>query len=83
MDLELDLIVNPDLSIKWKDFDEYQKGIERGIIRQDWIQGIEIAKKEIFEKIERRKYPFDGSWLNWTPDSTWSPPKLPKNWDKI
>lgn len=83
MDLELDLIINPDLSFKWKDFDEYQKGIEHGIIRQDWIQGIEIAKQEIFEKIERRSYPFDGSWLNWTPDPTWSPPKLPEDWDKI
>ncbi|HQV94341.1 MAG TPA: hypothetical protein PLA27_07405 [Anaerolineales bacterium] len=75
--------VNPDFSFAWKDIDDYQKGIESGIIRQEWVLEIEIAKQEIFEKIERRKYPFDGSWLNWKPDPNWSPPMLPENWDVL
>lgn len=83
MDLEIDLIVNPDFSFEWKDIDDYQKGIESGIIRREWVREIETAKKEIFEKIEHRKYPFDGSWLNWMPDPNWSPPMLPENWDRI
>jgi protein associated with RNAse G/E len=83
LDLDLDLIINPDFSYEWKDVDDYQKAIEKEIIFPEWIQEIETAKQEIFEKLEKRQYPYDGSWLNWMPDPDWSPPKLPQNWDKI
>jgi protein associated with RNAse G/E len=83
LDLELDLIVNPDLTCEWKDVDDYEKAIEHGIMTPQWIQGIEEAKPEIFDRLERRQYPFDGSWLDWKPDPCWSPPTLPENWDKI
>jgi predicted RNA-binding protein associated with RNAse of E/G family len=83
LDLDLDLIIHPDFSYEWKDVDDYQKAIENGIIFPEWIQGIEKAKSDIFNKLEKRLYPFDGSWLNWMPDPIWSPPKLPENWDKI
>jgi predicted RNA-binding protein associated with RNAse of E/G family len=83
LDLDLDLIINPDFSYEWKDLDDYQKAIAHEIISPEWIHGIETAKQEIFAKLEKRQYPFDGSWLNWMPDPSWSPPKLPENWDKI
>jgi protein associated with RNAse G/E len=83
LDLDLDLIINPDLSFRWKDEDDYQKAIDHEVIMPEWTQAIEIAKKEIFNKLEKRQYPYDGSWLNWMPDPDWLPPKLPKNWDKI
>ena len=83
LDLDLDIVINPDLSWHWKDVDDYQKAIDQGIIPPKWTQQIDAAKKEIFEKLERRLYPFNGSWLNWKPDSSWSSPKLPANWDKI
>ena len=83
LDLDLDLIINPDFSFRWKDEDDYQKAIDHEVIMPEWTQAIEIAKKEIFYKIEKRQYPYDGSWLNWMPDPHWLPPKLPKNWDKI
>jgi protein associated with RNAse G/E len=83
LDLDLDLIIHPDFSYEWKDAEDYQKAIENEIILPEWIQGIDRAKREIFEKLEKRLYPYDGSWLNWIPDPTWSPPTLPENWDKI
>jgi len=83
LDLDLDLIINPDFSFRWKDEDDYQKAIDHEVIMPEWTQAIEIAKKEIFNKLEKRQYPYDGSWLNWMPDPDWLPPKLPKNWDKI
>ena len=83
LDLDLDLIINPDFSFRWKDEDDYQKAIDHEVIMPEWTQEIEIAKKEIFNKLEKRQYPYDGSWLNWMPDPHWLPPKLPKNWDKI
>jgi len=83
LDLDLDLIINPDFSFEWKAEDDYQKAIDNGVIMPQWTQEIEMAKKEVFDKLEKRQYPFDGSWLNWMPDPSWSPPKLPLNWDKI
>ena len=83
MDLELDIDIKPDLNFRWKDVNDYQKAIECGIISSECIQGIETSKPEILEQLENRRYPFDGSWLDWKPDPSWSPPKLPANWDKI
>jgi predicted RNA-binding protein associated with RNAse of E/G family len=83
LDLDLDIVIEPDLSFRWKDEDDYQKAIEQGILIPEWVQNIENAKPEIMERLEKRQYPFDDSWLNWRPDSTWSPPTLPENWDKI
>ena len=83
LDLDLDLIIYPDFSFRWKDEDDYQKAIDHEVIMPEWTQAIEIAKNEIFNKLEKRQYPYDGSWLNWMPDPDWLPPKLPENWDKI
>jgi protein associated with RNAse G/E len=83
LDLDLDIIIDPDFSFEWKDVEDYQKAIKHGLISAKWIQGIEAAKPEIFGKLEKRQYPFDGSWLEWRPDPSWEPPSLPENWDKI
>jgi protein associated with RNAse G/E len=83
LDLDLDLVIRPDFSYEWKDMDDYQKAIENEIIFPEWISGIETAKQDVLERWEKRRYPFDGSWLAWMPDPDWSPPQLPENWDKI
>lgn len=83
LDLDIDLVIHPDFSFTWKDLDDYQTAIDHGVIFPEWIQGIEAAKPEILEKLEKHQYPFDGAWLNWMPDPRWSPPTLPENWDKI
>lgn len=83
LDLDLDIIIRPDLGFEWKDESDYQQAIDHGVILPEWVQGIEDAKKDVFAKLERRQYPFDGKWLNWMPDPNWSPPKLPVNWNEI
>ena len=83
LDLDLDIVINPDFSFEWKDEEDYQTAIDHGLIIPEWVQGIDSAKPEIFDRIEKRQYPFDGSWLEWEPDPNWEPPKLPENWDKI
>ena len=82
-DLELDLIIEPTYEWRWKDEDDYRRGIECGILREEWVQAINAAKPEIFDKLAKRQYPFDDSWLNWKPDPAWTPPRLLENWDKI
>ncbi len=82
-DLELDIIIEPTYEWRWKDVDDYQRGIECGILRREWIQEIEAAQPEIFDKLEKRQYPYDGSWLGWLPEPNWSPPALPENWHQV
>ena len=57
--------------------------MDKQAISPEWIRGVDIAKQDVFSRLEQRSYPYDGSWLNWVPDIAWSPPKLPENWDKI
>lgn len=83
LDLELDLDIDPDLDFRWKDVDDYQQAIGYGMIAPECVQGIEAAKLEVLDRLERRQYPFDGSWLDWMPDPGWSSPKLPENWDMV
>jgi predicted RNA-binding protein associated with RNAse of E/G family len=83
LDWELDLIINPDFSMEWKDVDDYQKAIEHNLITPAWAQKIEDAKPHVLERFEKCQYPFDGSWLDWKPDPNWLPPTLPDGWDKI
>ena len=83
LDLELDLIVNPDGSTEWKDEEDYLLAVGRGLVSPKWMKEIENTKQEILERIKEQQYPFDGSWLDWKPDPKWKPPVLPENWDKI
>jgi hypothetical protein len=83
LDLDLDLVIYPDFSYTWKDIDDYEKGIEAGVILPEWADKIEAAKPEILGRLENREYPFDGSWLDWQPDLHLPLPTLPENWDKI
>jgi len=83
LDLDLDIVIHPDFTYEWKDVDDYQKAISHGIILPEWVQEIDVATSEIMDRLEKRRYPFDGSSLNWRPAESWLPPKLPANWDKI
>jgi protein associated with RNAse G/E len=83
LDLDLDIVINPDFSFEWKDLDDYQRAIEAGVIQPQWADEIEIEKAEVLHRLEKREYPFDNSWLDWGPDPDWSTPTLPNGWDKI
>ena len=83
LDLELDLVVNERFEWHWKDEDDYLAGIQTGNIHQAWVQGVEQSKEEVLNKINRRQYPFDDTWLDWRPSSLnipYVPPQLPSGW---
>lgn len=82
-DLELDLVVDADLSCEWKDVAMYQAAVESGVIAHEWIDGIETAKVDVLQKIADKAYPFDGSLLQWQPDSLRRLTGLPDGWDVV
>lgn len=82
-DLELDLVVDADFTWQWKDRPAYEAGIQDGSIQASWAQAIGQAQTEIFDRLKTRGYPFDGSWLSWRHDSSWTAPCLPDGWQEV
>jgi protein associated with RNAse G/E len=82
LDLDLDLVVAPDLSLRWKDEEDYLRAVAAGDICAGWAQEIERARADVLERVDRREHPFDGAWLNWHPEASLTPPRLPHGWDK-
>jgi protein associated with RNAse G/E len=83
LDLDLDIVIDPEYHWKWKDEDDYRAGIREGSILDEWVNGIEKSQAEVFDRINTRAYPLDGSWLQWRPIPTWLPPMLPENWQVL
>ena len=83
LDLDLDIVIDPSYSWKWKDLDDYHDGIREGGIRDEWVTGVKQARAEVFDRIHNRRYPLDGSWLSWRPDPTWTPPQMPEKWRAV
>jgi hypothetical protein len=83
LDLDLDIVIDPQYHWEWKDVDEYQDGIREGGIQAEWVKGIEQSYEEVFERIRLRSYPLDGSWLQWRPDPHWALPDLPDGWQVV
>ena len=79
-DLELDIVIDPQFNWAWKDEHEYRCSIQAGVFQNKWVEAVENAKSEVLTRIEGRQYPFDGTWLDWRPDSSWAPPALPDGW---
>ena len=83
LDLDLDIVIEQDYKWKWKDEDEYQEGSKEGEIKEEWVNRIEQSKSEVFDRILKRSYPLDGSWLKWRPDPNWIASKLPNGWEVL
>jgi protein associated with RNAse G/E len=81
--LDLDIVIDPQYNWQWKDEDEYQDGIREGGIQEEWVKGIEQSTADVFDRISKRRYPLDDSWLQWRPDPTWVSPKLPERWQFV
>lgn len=76
-DLLLDLVVDPDLSYRWKDEGEYALGRRLGIVSDDEHREVQAARDEVLALLGRRIGPFDERWLSWRREEHWPPPVLP------
>ncbi len=76
-DLLLDLIIEPDLSHRWKDEEEYQQGRRLGIISDADHQHVQEAREQVIALAEQRTGPFDDRWRTWHRDPAWPVPSLP------
>lgn len=83
LDLDLDIVIDPNYNWTWKDLEDYHNGVREGSIRNEWVNGVEQSQTEIFDRINKRIYPLDSSWRNWQPNRTWFSPTLIEKWQEI
>lgn len=81
MDLMLDVVVEPDLTWRWKDEDELAELLERGIFDAATGSQVREEAEAVIRQVERREPPFSQPWPAWRPDPDWPRPELPPGWD--
>lgn len=77
----LDLIVDPDGTWSWKDEDELDDAITRGLFTEDDAAWFRYWGERAVEHVLLREPPFDEDWSSWRPDPAWAEPILPEDWD--
>ncbi|MGB3306243.1 MAG: DUF402 domain-containing protein [Thermomicrobiales bacterium] len=81
-DLLLDIQVAPDLSWQWKDQDEFEEALDHGILTEGTASIARDAASHAIAEIEARRWPFDGSLLDWRPNPSWPIPLVPDKWSE-
>jgi predicted RNA-binding protein associated with RNAse of E/G family len=84
VDQDLDVVVNPDRSWRWKDEDEFTERL--ALPAHYWVRDEAAVREEgrrVIKVIEAGEFPFDGTWTDFTPPAGWSEPlALPPGWDR-
>jgi len=74
-DRYLDLWIEPDGSVTWKDEDHLVDAAELGLVDAASVRA--DAERVLAE------WPFPTGWENWRPDPSWPVPELPADWDVV
>jgi hypothetical protein len=82
MDLALDLVIELDRTWRWKDEDELEHFVTRGLFAEDVAERIHEEALVVAQHAEANHPPFDEPWHDWRPDPAWAIPELPDRWDE-
>lgn len=76
-DLQLDIVVAPDLSWRWKDVADLERSVDLGIISKAIAERARTAGDAVIVRIESAEDPFTPQRTAWRPPPGWSVPELP------
>jgi predicted RNA-binding protein associated with RNAse of E/G family len=84
IDQDLDIVVEPDRTWRWKDEDEFAERL--ALPGHYWVRDEAAVRAEglrVVKLIEAGEFPFDGTWTDFQPDPSWPVPReLPPGWDR-
>jgi predicted RNA-binding protein associated with RNAse of E/G family len=84
VDQDLDIVVAPDRTWRWKDEDEFAERL--ALPEHYWVQdeaAVRAEGRRVVKLIEAGEFPFDGTWTDFVPDPTWPVPRsLPPGWNR-
>lgn len=75
VDHKLDLIVQSDGQVQWKDEDELAQAAAAGLLNERTIRA--DAGRVLAQP------PWPTGWESWRPDPAWPVPTLPEGWDRV
>jgi hypothetical protein len=82
-DLELDLVVAPDGSWKYKDDELLELRIREGRFTAERVAAIRAEGKRIADQLRGGIRWWDPKWAHWVPPREWSAPPLPQGWSEV
>jgi hypothetical protein len=84
IDQDLDVVVSPDRSWRWKDVEEFTERLAHP--NDYWVpdgSAVWDEGKRMIALAEAGAFPFDGSWCDFRPDPSWPvPTEFPAGWDR-
>jgi Protein of unknown function (DUF402) len=84
VDQDLDIVVEPDRSWRWKDEAEFAAHLAHPDVY--WVpdpDGVRAEGERVVKLIEAGDFPFDGTGIDFRPDPGWSVPTvMPPGWDR-
>lgn len=84
VDQDLDIVIAPDGSWRWKDEDELAERLAAP--EHYWVSDPDAVRAEgerVIAQAEAGEFPFDGTWCDFRPDPAWTAPDdLPAGWDR-
>lgn len=83
VDWVLDLWVEPDLTWRWKDEDEFD-AVTGNLLYFDAAKAAEVRAtgRAVVEVVARGGYPFDGTYVDFAPDPAWPVLPMPAGWER-
>lgn len=72
-------IVRTSSQWRWKDEDEFESAISRGLISPERAVQIRAEGLRALSLLQQGQPPFDHEWTSWRPDPAWPRPELPKD----
>jgi predicted RNA-binding protein associated with RNAse of E/G family len=83
-DHALDALIAPDRSSwSWKDEDELEEAVARGIFTTEEASAFREEGERAVRRVLDREPPFDEPWEEWRPDPAWRVPTFPIGWDEL
>lgn len=80
-DHTLDIVVEADLTWRWRDEVELANHVAHGFYTADLALAARLEGKRAIESIVQGSHPCRQGWDNWRPDPAWRPPAMPAGWD--
>ncbi len=82
-DHQLDVIVDPDRSWKWKDRDELDLAVSQGRMTPEAGRAVLNEGKRAVDEIEGPGGLYAEGWENWRPDAALARPRMREDWDDL
>ena len=82
-DLELDIVVLPDGSWSFKDWDLLDEHVASGRYSAEFVSSIRAEGLRIGAELDAGERWWSDDWIAWTPDPEWVAPALPDGWRDV